>query len=149
MKYIILLLIVPSISFAECQSQSQESTEAVTTQAPKPLQGGEITVVTREGYLFTFKSDEYMVVPRKHTRKVVNKQAMCTAESKRNRVSVLAGQGAQSGLTTKRNGPNAEVESNVGFVGGAQYQRLLNDRISVGVQVQSSETALGVIGLEF
>lgn len=36
-----------------------------------------------------------------------------------------------------------------GLIGGVQYQRLLNSRVSFGGQVQSNETVLLNLGLEF
>ena len=42
-----------------------------------------------------------------------------------------------------------DVESKTGAIGGVQYQRLLTDRISVGVQGQTNDSVLLNVGLEF
>lgn len=135
---------------ADTCTKSIESTQVVTTtNVPPALVGAVVRVTMINGQTYDFDSNEYMVVRRKQERTVKSKLLICRPEVKRNRVSLLAGQGAQAGLSTKKSGPNAEVESNVGLVVGGQYQRLVTDKVSVGVQIQSSETALGVIGLEF
>lgn len=63
---------------------------------------------------------------------------------KKNRLSVLGGTGP-----TRINMAQTEVRLERGTVFGVQYQRMLSDNLSIGIQGQSNETVLGSIGLEF
>ncbi len=63
---------------------------------------------------------------------------------KKNRLSVLGGTGP-----TRINMTQTEVRLERGAVFGVQYQRMLSDSLSIGIQGQSNETVLGSIGLEF
>lgn len=63
---------------------------------------------------------------------------------KKNRISLLGGSGPTKVLVTP-----SDVRLERGAVVGAQYQRMVGDSLSVGVQVQSNETVLGSIGLDF
>lgn len=164
MKYLISLgLLLAPFAFAEEKcSEDQKVTQAqelkeVKTSAPKFLEGGTITIKQVDGRTETVSADEYMVIKRLHKRPVI-KVSSVTVRScsnlNRNRVSLLAGQGPKGGLDSERSYAPDEVtvESKVGLVGGAQYQRLLpvlSDRLSIGVQGQSNGTALGTIGLDF
>ena len=57
---------------------------------------------------------------------------------KKNRISALGGMGP-----TRMSITQSAVNLERGLVLGVQYQRMLNDSFSVGVQVQSNETVLG------
>lgn len=63
---------------------------------------------------------------------------------KKNRVSALAG-GGPTRLTTE---PGSVVLER-GLVLGAQYQRSLNESLSLGIQVQTNQTVLGSVGIDF
>ncbi len=41
------------------------------------------------------------------------------------------------------------VNLNRGAVGGAMYQRLIGETFSVGIQAQTNQTVLGVVGFDF
>jgi hypothetical protein len=78
------------------------------------------------------------MVPVKVTETVYRKV------QKKNRISLLGGTGPTRLSTTK-----SEVRLERDVIVGAQYQRVLTDSLSVGVQIQSNETVLGSIGLDF
>ena len=63
---------------------------------------------------------------------------------KKNRVSLLGGSGPTKVVVTP-----SDVRLERGAVVGAQYQRMVGESLSIGVQVQSNETVLGSIGLDF
>jgi hypothetical protein len=63
---------------------------------------------------------------------------------KQNRISGLVGMGPTNLVVTPS---AASIER--GIVIGVQYQRMINEQLSLGVQIQSNETALGVIGIDF
>ena len=63
---------------------------------------------------------------------------------KKNRISLLAGSGP-----TKVSLTPTEVRLERGSVVGAQYQRMITEDLSVGVQAQSNETVLGSVGFDF
>lgn len=63
---------------------------------------------------------------------------------KKNRVNLLGGSGPTKVVVTP-----SDVRLERGAVVGAQYQRMVGESLSIGVQVQSNETVLGSIGLDF
>ena len=63
---------------------------------------------------------------------------------KKNRISLLGGTGP-----TKVSVTSSEVRLERGAVVGAQYQRMVGESLSLGVQVQSNQTVLGSVGLDF
>ncbi len=158
-KLIILSLIIPSLSFANCQTKvdNTETLETITTsiQVPKHLEGATITVRLKDGRESSVPAELFKVVPRKQERLVTKisteKNTVCTIEADqlKNRVSILGGNGRTSGLSNSKSGNLLEVETNTGFVGGAQYQRNLTKRLSVGVQGQTNRTGSVLIGLDF
>jgi len=158
---IALLLLVSGISYAgEPTCSEQTSAEEVTgqleinTDVPSHLKGATIIVRQADGKESSVPAEKFKVVPRKQqfltTRTERSKVLSCTTNTPRaNRVSLLGGHGSQSGLKSTSNGTTTEVESNVGLVGGAQYQRMLTDRLSVGVQGQTNKTGSVLIGVDF
>jgi hypothetical protein len=159
MKSLILALVLfPVVAFADCRTDisNSEVKEAknIDASVPQNLQGAKYIIVLIDGSQSELSSAEFKLVRRKQerivTKETVTKTVSCQADPKRNRVSGLLGNVAQGGLNRNDANPETvEVESNVGVVGGVMYQRLLTDRLSLGVQVQTSETALGVVGVEF
>jgi hypothetical protein len=88
------------------------------------------------------EQERVKVVPQMVPVKVT--QTVYRKVQKKNRISLLGGTGPTRVSTTQ-----SEVRLERGAVVGAQYQRMLGDSLSVGVQVQSNETVLGSIGLDF
>ena len=66
-------------------------------------------------------------------------------ERKKNRISLLGGVGP-----TKLSQPNdSRVDLDRGLVGGVMYQRSISESWSLGVQGQTNQTVLGVVGFDF
>ena len=157
------MLCLPNLSFAAdlCKTttsdQSVEDQLEIKTDVPSHLKGATICVKQADGKESCVPAEKFKVVARKQqfivTKVKTTDTTTCTvfekAEKEKNRVSLLAGNGPKEGLERTNNGSKVTVESRVGAVGGVQYQRLLNDRISVGAQLQSNESALVNIGLDF
>ncbi len=126
--------------------------------SPKFLKDATITVVTKDGKHFVMDANHYKVVPRRQQFVIksqqVHTQTVCNItnkdnEMRKNRISLSGGQGPQEGLDTRVNGNTVEVSSRVGFVGGVQYQRVVYDRFSLGVQGQTNKTGSILLGLDF
>ncbi len=160
-KLFIVMLLVAINSVAgepQCteqvgQSEAKESLE-IKTDVPNYLKGALIIVRLADGRESTVPAEQFKVVPRRQqfivTKLETSRVTSCiTNEPRKNRVAVLGGYGARNGLTTSRSGDTVTVESSSGAVGGAQYQRMLNDRWSVGVQGQTNETGSLLLGLDF
>jgi hypothetical protein len=156
----VLFLALSTAAFAETNcSESAESSYVdaayeLTTDVPNYLKGAKITVRLADGRESTVPAERFKVVPRKQQflAKVIKteKTVSCiTNTPRKNRVSVLGGHGAQEGLKSTASGSSTTVESNVGLVGGAQYQRMIGERWSLGVQGQTNKTGSLLLGIEF
>ncbi len=160
-KLLLLAIFVPSLCFASdpvCSEQvgQQEITGQleIKTDVPSHLKGATITVRLADGKETTVPAEQFKVVPRKQQfvttkTEVVTMKTCTTNDPRKNRVSLLGGHGAKPGLTTSGSPSALEVESRVGVVGGAQYQRMLGERLSVGGQLQSNKTGSLLLGLDF
>lgn len=161
MKNIILLLTLcfPMFAFASENCSTTQSAEVaeeqllISTDVPKHLEGATITVTTKDGRVSTVPAEKFKVVPRKQqfivTKTKQSSETLCKADKERNRISLLAGKGPKEGLNTTRTANEVTVENKIGAIGGAQYQRLLTDKISVGAQIQTNESVLVNVGLDF
>lgn len=168
MKYAIILVVMfftNAMAKAETctldsgEEQAIEKTE-IKTDVPKHLIGATITVTLANGKSSTVPAEKFKVVPRLQ-QYLVTKVSQSTVKScvnvspNKNRVSALAGYGATGHLDRSADSSSETIESSRGVVGGAQYQRLLNDHWSLGVQVQGNDlsrnnkTGLGSIGYDF
>lgn len=161
---LIAILLISAQSFAaECTTETGKSEAkeklVISTEVPSNLKGATIIVRNADGTETLVPAEKFKVVPRKqqfivtHTeRNTVTTCDVPAAKIRRNRISVLGGYGAKSGLDTSVSGSTATVKDRFGFVGGLQYQHLLpllNDRLSVGVQGQTNKTGSLIIGLDF
>jgi len=157
---VLLMFVVRFAHAGEPACSEQTSAEQVTgqleinTDVPSHLKGAVIIVRRADGKESQVPAERFKVVPRKQqyltTRTERNKVVSCTTnEPRKNRVALLGGHGTQEGLKSTTNGSTTEVESNVGLVGGAQYQRMITDRLSVGVQGQTNKTGSVLIGVDF
>jgi hypothetical protein len=155
----IFTLIIPTLTLASenCSTitgaETVEEKLEIKTDVPKFLKGATIIVRTADGKETSVPAEKFKVVPRKQ-QFIVSKtkqldKTMCSAELNKNRVSLLAGYGTLEGFSRSKTATSVTVESETGLVGGAQYQRLLTDRISVGAQVQTNDTTLVNVGLDF
>lgn len=159
MKKLLYFIIVPFICYAgeDCSTTSVEEQvlekQVIDTAVPSHLKGAKIIVRLADGRESEVSAEAFKVVPRKQqflvTKVAKNSTTMCSADQKRNRIAVLAGRGPKEGLNRTSSANRVDVESRVGTVGGLQYQRLITDKFSIGVQVQSNETGLLSIGLDF
>lgn len=168
MKTFIAICVLCSPMFAYAAETCSTSISAETveeqmeikTDVPKFLEDKEICIRdTKTGVAGCVSTAKFKVVPRKQ-QFIVSKttqyeitscstEVISSAEAKRNRVSLMAGNGPKEGLDRSNDGSTVTVESKVGTIGGAQYQRLLNDRLSVGAQIQTNESVLVNVGLDF
>lgn len=154
----IALLASPALAEQDCKTESGEVTitgqTEIRTDVPNYLKSATITVTLADGRSSTVPAERFKVVPRLQQFIVEKKERTtvisCTSnEPRKNRVSVLGGSGRQSGLETSQTGSTLEVSNKVGLVGGLQYQRMISNRLSIGVQGQTNKTVLGNIGLDF
>lgn len=136
MKGSILLVVVMMIgaeASAECcPSRCDQPKPKVITRI-KTVEKLVPVVVEKEVVKFVDRP-----VPVRVTQTVVKRV------QKKNRVSVLGGAGP-----TRLSIASSEARLERGPVFGAQYQRMVTEGISVGVQVQSNETVLGSVGFDF
>ncbi len=128
-KYLILVssvLLTSSLVSANCG------------QKPKPKKPAcKPKIVTVERPIIT----EKVVVVEKP---VIRERVVVKRVQKKNRISLLGGMGP---TRLEKNAPDVNLLREP--VGGLQYQRMLNSSLSVGVQIQTNETVLGSIGLDF
>jgi len=128
----------------------QETTE-IKTDVPKFLEGATITIRLADGKETTVPAEKFKVVPRAQQFIVAKtyqlNREVCSPE--KNRISLLGGKGPQNDLDVSKTATKVRVESEFGAVGGVQYQRLITDEISLGIQGQTNESVLLNIGLDF
>ena len=157
MKYIIFSMLFGISSMAsECIEKVSEEvateTKVINTDVPNHLKGATIIVRTADGRESSVPAEKFKVVPRKQqflVTKTERSKTLSCSTNKKNRVSLLGGHGAQGGLSSSQSGNLVEVESETGAVVGAQYQRMLNDTFSVGVQGQTNKTGSILLGVDF
>lgn len=155
----ILITFFPIHSFAgeNCSSATSEAVAqdklVISTDVPSHLKGAKIIVKLADGRTSEVPAELFKVVPRKQqyivTKTLQKTQTTCSAERLKNRISLLGGEGPNSKVDVERNGDTVSMESKSGAVGGVQYQRSITNRLNLGVQVQSNETALVGVGLDF
>ena len=126
----------------------------ITTDVPQFLKGATITVKMKDGKEVAFPAEQFKVVPRKqqifiaHLAKTMISQVF-PREVKKNRVSLLGGHGTKPGLDISTSGSVVSVQSRTGVIMGVQYQRLLTESFSMGVQLQSNNSVLLNAGFDF
>lgn len=163
MKYAIILLTMfltnvvakADTNCTEQTSASQVEEQAViSTDVPNHLKGAKIIVRLADGRESEVPAEKFKVVPRLQqylvTKVSKNTVKSCTnLDHNRNRVSLLGGEGPTGHLDRDGNVAKTTVESERGIVGGAQYQRLLTDKLSVGIQGQTNKSGMVLIGVDF
>lgn len=160
--YLVLVLALTGVAQAsdDCSvavgEEQVAETVTISTDVPAHLKGATIIVRRKDGKESAVPAELFKVVPRKQQRIVTRTQQSaviaCREQPKKNRVSGLIGHGAQSGLNanTSSQPGYATVESNVGVVGGVQYQRKLGDSpFSAGAQLQTNKTGSLLLGIDF
>ena len=151
-------LMIVNVKAEDCTTTSsadeiKEQLE-IKTDVPKHLEGAKIIVRLADGRESEVPAERFKVVPRKQqfiTTRVQSSTIMACNKLDKNRVSALIGRGAKHGLgRTNVSATSTEVESNVGAVGGIQYQRVITkDGLSVGAQVQTNRTGSVMLGIDF
>lgn len=133
----------------------------INTDVPKHLRGATITITLKDGSSSVVPAEKFKVVPRLQQFIVTktsktNTQTCNIQDSKKHRVSVMGGKGAQEGLNVNNtSAPDVvSIESRVGAVMGAQYQyktdlEVLDMPVSIGVQGQSNQTGSLMLGIDF
>ena len=148
----LILFLLSAAAMADCTTTSEEvaAQQEITTDVPAHLKGATITVRLADGRESSVPAEQYKVVPRKQQFLVSRYvQRETCSNALKNRVSVLGGAGPSNRLKVKQTGSTVEVSTATGAVGGLQYERNLNDRFSVGAQVQTNESALLLFGVGF
>jgi hypothetical protein len=142
MKLFLMLLFLPVMALAE--------------EMPSYLKDGVITVTLKDGKQYTFQANDWKVVPRvSEPEQVIHLGGAAepamepqVLEQHKNRVRLLGGYGP-NGLNTSRGANAATVSTSHGAVGGVGYDRLLNERWSVGGQMLNNDTYLLDVGFDF
>jgi hypothetical protein len=132
-------------------------------EVPKMFVDSKIVLTLKDGRQFNFDGNEWMVVRRKakkslailapvkekkkeEQKKVVeNKES---SSSKKNRVRLMGGIGP-SGFDSERRKNTVKVETTEDTLGGIGYDRLIDDKFSLGGQVLSNGTYTIGVGLDF
>lgn len=125
----------------------------ISTNVPNHLKGATIIIRLADGTESSVTAEKFKVVPRIQqfivTKTAKTDVTVCKNDFKKNRVSIHAGNGPKEGLKSKTAVDSVEIESRVGAIGGVQYQRLVTDKVSIGAQIQTNESVLIGIGLDF
>jgi hypothetical protein len=162
------VLLVTSVLFAQTKpvcttNQGTDVAMAVqdaNTVVPKFLQGATITITKADGSKETVKSEEYMVVKRKHPRPVMvhvtNNTVTCTETTNvvpedqkysKNILSLKVVDGYSDVTTSVAPlGTKLSVDRQIGA--GLQYQRAYNNKFYFGVGADTNQgfEVLGGIG---
>lgn len=155
----IITILLPMLAFSSetCSTtqgkEEAESTLEIKTDVPSHLKGATIIIRTADGKESSVPAEKFKVVARKQqfivTKTKQTLKTSCSTDPDKNRVSVMIGNGTKEGLDVSRTDNTETVESKVGAVVGAQYQRLVTKKISVSLIGQSNKTALVGVGLDF
>jgi hypothetical protein len=124
------IIVKPQITVKGCcESNCKKKVKVVTKVVEKPV------VVTK-----TVEKVVYVDRPVIQKEVIVLKKAR-----KKNRISLLGGVGP-----TQLEQPSQNTVNLVkGPVGGIMYQRSMTESFNLGVQVQTNQTVLGSVGLDF
>lgn len=155
MKYLILFLISTTAS-AECfnktESTSWEDKIMSRVQQPKELEGAQIAVITKDGQVYTFPAEDYMVAKRVRLVKTVNTKNSLVriCDGKKNEV-ILGARRDHTGLSVATSPNTATVRSEKGLVLDATYIRkdLFKEGVGAGLGIDTNGTPKAVIGVEF
>lgn len=149
-KYLMALLFLSSsIAIGQSSSNSGTSTNSNNTVVIRPqinIKSYETkckpkVIVKKEIVEKTVFVDKPVYVD--HV--IVQEKVVIKHVQRKNRISLLGGLGP-----IKLDQPSlSEVNLIRGPVFGAQYQRLIAERINLGLQLQTNQTALGSVGYDF
>ncbi len=126
---------------------------AYNTQAeevPAYLKDGAITVTLKDGSFHVFSTNEYKVVKRTEEAKdVIHHGGKTYVQERNNRVRVLGGFGPTGGVDVVTGTTSTKITTTNGLVGGAGYERKVNEAVSVGAEALTNKTFMMSIGLDF
>jgi hypothetical protein len=166
MKKLIIAIIVsylPNNVYANCSEVISDEAELevydVNTDVPKDLKGAVIIVKDRKGREHKMDINKFKVVPRQQqfivTKVMEQKLVSCHTTSyidkelKRSRIGVALGKGPTSKLDRENKPNSVTVETKHEGVGAIQYQYLVDDTVSIGGQIQTNQTGLLGVGVDF
>ena len=135
---------------------TQEQLE-IKTDVPSHLKGATIIIRTADSKESSVPAEKFKVVPRKQqfivTKTKQESKTTCSVETikpnRKNRVSLLAGNGPAEGLDRTVTPDKVTIESRTGAMVGAQLQHLFTERVSGAVQLQTNQTGAIGIGYDF
>lgn len=132
-KYLIIasVLLTASLAMADC----------CDCKCPKPKPVCKPRIITKTVTVEKPVITEKVVVVQ---RPVIQERILVKKSYKKNRISLLGGMGP---TRLEKDSPKVNLLREP--VGGLQYQRMVNSSLSVGVQIQTNETVLGSVGLDF
>jgi hypothetical protein len=117
----VLLLLVATVAYAA----------AKTIPMPTYLAGATITVTLKDGKQYSFKSEEYAVVPRTQSGDEAAADApLSKGEYRPNSVKLYLG-GGPAGIKSKTDGVTTTVDQAYGVNYGVGYGRKITDEISL------------------
>lgn len=161
-KYLLALLLITNTSIAQDLSCGQTKTTSsvfehtaveVFTKMPESLKGGKIILVKADGSQEILKTEEYMLVKRKHTRPfIIEKVATSTLMCKDNKVNnILSLKAVNSYGDPDKNisGSKGKISTSRETTLGAQYQRNLGKNIFLGVEGDLNQGAGVLLGIGF
>lgn len=121
---------------------------SLLAKAPKPFDDSSIKRKLKNGSIQSFDGNRYKIVPRtsKSSKKLNKSVSKPISKVRKNRISLLVGSAPKAKIYTPAV-DTAKVESKLAI--GLQYQRLITEKVSLGVQIQSNESAFGSVGLDF
>lgn len=134
------------------ESTRYEDKEVSRVNQPKALEGATILVGTKDGQVYQFPADEYMVVKRVKTTKTINvKQSRVTVCGGEKNELVLGARKDHTTLSASSTSSSAVVRSEKGLVLDATYIRkdLFKEGVGAGLGIDTNGTPKAVIGIEF
>lgn len=135
MKYLTLL-----ITFFTASIFAQE--------VPDYLKDGVITVTLKNGKVYKFSSNEYMVVKRGASKKAKEVAPVAKKQANKNNLSFMMGTGYKHN-TVKYNASSVEVKDKLTPVMGVSYSRKISpDQSVIGTIFTNATVGVG-LGLDF
>jgi hypothetical protein len=128
-------------------------------EVPKYMRDSVITVTLKNGKTYTFSGNEYMVVKRHAKKKLPEGHAeivelhkkvveLSKTQQKKNRARLMGGYGP-SGFEHSVSGNTVNVKTTNDVLGGVGYDRMLDDKFSVGGAALTNGTYLLNLGVDF
>lgn len=124
-------------------------TKDINTPTPESLKDATILVKQKDGTVKEMSANEFKVVPRKQQFITKSRLDCSKKEAKKNRLSLVGGFGPSGVIGKSVSATSARLEAEAGPHGGLQYQRLLTERFSVGIQGLSNRSGSLLLGLDF